>query len=101
MKPSAADIEKAKNVLGLGEKASLPVIKAAYRGLAQKWHPDSCPEKDKQHCQEKMKRINQAYETIRKYIEDYQYPLAEEAMTKDDPAAFWQQRFGRDSAWGG
>ncbi len=49
------------DILGISKKASLQEIKAAYRKLALKWHPDK--NKDSQ-ASDKFKKINQAYEVL-------------------------------------
>lgn len=101
MKLSAAEIDKARRVLDLGEKASLKEIKTAYRSLSKKWHPDRCREEDQKLCHEKMKEINRAYETIMKYVENYSYSFAGDKVSEEDPGAFWKKRFGGDPSWGG
>jgi DnaJ-class molecular chaperone len=50
-------------VLGVGEKASLEEIKAAYRRLALQYHPDRNPG-DKE-AEEQFKKISEAYATLR------------------------------------
>lgn len=100
MKPSAADIRNACRVLELGEKATLKEIKAAYRVLSKRWHPDKCRKKDKSICHEKMKEINRAYKTIMKYIDDYNYSFAEEKVSEENPEERWRKQFGRDPLWG-
>ena len=50
-------------ILGLGLDAEDIVIKAAYRSLAQKYHPDKW-QGDPSISQEKMAEINRAYETL-------------------------------------
>lgn len=101
MKLSAAEIDKARRILELGEKASLKEIRTAYRALIKKWHPDRCKEEDWEICHEKMKEINQAYKIILKYIEDYNYSFSEEKISEDNPQVFWEKRFGGDPSWGG
>lgn len=49
-------------ILGVDKKASETEIKAAYRKLALKWHPDK--HKGDQEAEKKFKEINQAYEIL-------------------------------------
>ncbi|NIW45318.1 MAG: DnaJ domain-containing protein, partial [candidate division Zixibacteria bacterium] len=37
----AAEINRARRLLGLGEQASIQEIKTAYRGMCKRWHPDA------------------------------------------------------------
>src|SRR5437764_4358949 len=52
-------------VLGAGAAASAAEVKAAYRRLARKWHPDrqTDPRRRKQ-AEEKLREINRAYEAL-------------------------------------
>lgn len=61
--------------LRVAENAEAEVIKAAYKALAQKWHPDRNPG-DKEKAERYFKIIAQAYEvlsnpTTRKEYDDY------------------------------
>jgi len=49
-------------VLGVGRDASESDIKAAYRGLARKFHPDVA--RDKTSAEARFKEINEAYEIL-------------------------------------
>jgi len=51
-------------ILGVSRNASDKEIKAAYRKLARKWHPDLHTGKDKEIAEEKFKLINEAYEVL-------------------------------------
>lgn len=51
-------------ILGVDEKASAGQIKAAYRRLALKYHPDRVSEADKKTAAEKFKEIAAAYYTL-------------------------------------
>ena len=51
------------DVLGVAKTASAAEIKAAYRKLALKWHPDKHA-KDKAAAEEKFKEINEAYQIL-------------------------------------
>ncbi len=50
--------------LGIDRKANEKEIKAAYRKLARKWHPDLHSGKEKQAAEEEFKKINEAYEVL-------------------------------------
>ncbi len=50
--------------LGVNRDADEKTIKAAYRKLARKWHPDLHSGKKKEEAEEKFKQINEAYEVL-------------------------------------
>lgn len=52
-------------ILGLDRNATEKEIKAAYRKLARKWHPDLHTGKDKEAAEEKFKQVNEAYEVLK------------------------------------
>ncbi len=53
------------DLLEVSPNASPEVIKAAYRQLAMKYHPDrQAGERERKHAEEIMKAINAAYETL-------------------------------------
>ncbi len=52
-------------LLGVDRSATDKEIKAAYRKMARKWHPDLHPQKEKKEAEEKFKRINEAYEVLK------------------------------------
>ncbi|HEX74147.1 MAG TPA: DnaJ domain-containing protein [Dehalococcoidia bacterium] len=75
-------IDEARRLLGLGEAATLKQVKAAYKMLANRYHPDRCKEIDRAKCEEMMKRMNEAYELIMKYFTDYSYSFGEEDVRR-------------------
>ncbi|MDD4907613.1 MAG: DnaJ domain-containing protein [Candidatus Omnitrophica bacterium] len=75
-------IDEARKVLGLDEEASMEEIKDAYRNLALKYHPDRCKEKDKKHCEEMLKKVNYAKDTIGSYCANYRYSFKEKEVKK-------------------
>lgn len=52
-------------ILGIPRDASAKDIKAAYRKLARKWHPDLHTGKKKAEAEEKLKSINEAYAVLK------------------------------------
>jgi hypothetical protein len=50
--------------LQIARNASPEVVRAAYRGLSQKWHPDRNPPEKREECERIMKIINAAYEAL-------------------------------------
>jgi DnaJ-class molecular chaperone len=76
-------IDEARKLLGLSEEVTLEEIKEAYRELSLKYHPDRCKEKDKKHCEEVFKKINQARDIILNYCANYKYSFKEKDIKKN------------------
>lgn len=70
-------------VLEVSPKASQEVIRNAYRTLAKKYHPDVY-QADKQHAEEQMKLINEAYDTLSNPQTRFEYDKKLEANSKDN-----------------
>lgn len=51
-------------ILEVSQNASKEVIEKAYKVLAKKYHPDLQEQGQKQHAEQKMKLINEAYEIL-------------------------------------
>lgn len=82
---NSEQIREACELLGLGETATLKQVKAAYKKVAGRYHPDRCKDPDKAKCDEMMKKINQAYELIMKYCSEYSYSFGEEDVRRTYP----------------
>lgn len=94
------EIEKALNILGLPEKATLKQIKDSYRKLIVKWHPDKC-RKDPKECKEMSQKVIEAYKIIIEYCNNYEYSFKKEDIKKQrDYEEFWAEQFGNDPIWG-
>ncbi|MBU0721010.1 J domain-containing protein [bacterium] len=88
-------IMKSKSLLGLREKSTLKEIKLKYKNLMKKWHPDK--HKDNVEKATKMSmQINEAYEIILDYCNNYEYSFDEENIKKTSysPAEWWHDKFG-------
>jgi len=75
-------IDEARKLLGLGEEATLEEIKEIYRHLSLKYHPDRCTDRDKRHCEEMFKKINQAKDILLNYCANYKYSFKEKDVKK-------------------
>ncbi len=94
------EVNEAREVLELPDKATLEEIKNAYRRLSKKWHPDKCKKRDEKLCHKKMKEINKAHKTLLKYVENYRYSFSKEKITQDSLEERWMRQFGSDPLWG-
>jgi DnaJ-class molecular chaperone len=93
-------ISEARNLLELPEQATLKEIKANYKSLLYKWHPDKCNKK-KEKCHEMTQKIIDAYKTIMNYCNQYKYSFSKEEVKKYlSEGEWWLERFGGDSVWG-
>ena len=97
MKPatfSAAEIDRARRILGLGEQASLGEIKSAYRRMCKTYHPDTLG--DAAASSKTIKEINAAYRLLLDYCEQYPFSFLPEKVDSFDPERWWYQRFGEN-----
>ena len=93
-------ITKARRLLELPEQATRKQIKAHYRRLIRKWHPDRC-EENRAVCEERTRAIIEAYKIISGYCDNYKYSFSEEE-TKNylSQKEWWMERFGQGPLWG-
>ncbi len=102
---SYQEIMDAKRILGLPDRASREEIKSRYRNLLNRWHPDKCPDKDKdgqEKCIEMTRKIISAYEVIIAYCDQYKYSFEKDEIKKSLSGKndWWFERFGNDPVWG-
>ncbi len=91
-------IEQARDLLLLGDHATLGEIKRAYHQLSKEHHPDIVGgDEDKE---EVMYRLTAAYELLMNYCREYRFPLAPDENSIYDAEDWWLDRFGQDPLWG-
>ena len=92
-------INKARIVLELPERATMEEIKSNYRNLIRKWHPDRC-NKNKEKCKEMTTRIIAAYMIINVYCKNYKFSFSEQEVRNYLSAEeWWFERFGKKSVY--
>ena len=80
-------MDKYFEILGLNTNATLEEVKKAYRDLSKKYHPDFYENDEiaKELATEKFRKINEAYEEVKKYFE------TKEEIIENNPNTFkWQ-----------
>jgi len=92
-------IERARKVLGLGDRATLAEMKKAYHLLSKKYHPDT-REGALEGDRDMMYRLTDAYNLLMRYCEGYRFPLVPPEGDIYDAEDWWMDRFGQDPLWG-
>ncbi len=90
------DLQKALQVLGLGERATLKEIKRQHRDLVKRHHPD------RNHaCDPKIiRQVNAAYKLLLEYIAEYHFSFTEEEFYEQNPQERLRRQFDHDPVWG-
>lgn len=86
------EIDGARRLLGLAQYASLAEMKQAYRKKAFLYHPDKSGNQNPEG-EETMKRLNQAHKSLREYVTQYRYSLAEEDVRRAFPDDDYLRRY--------
>ncbi|WP_353661145.1 DnaJ domain-containing protein [Hydrogenimonas sp. SS33] len=81
------EIHRALETLGLPTRVSLKEITDRYRYLAGGKHPDIGGD------EEEMARINEAYDLLKRYIENYRFAFSEEEIAQQFPQDAHAKRF--------
>ncbi|MBN3039767.1 MAG: DnaJ domain-containing protein [Candidatus Omnitrophica bacterium] len=95
-------IDQARKVLGLDDTATLEDISQAYRSLSLKFHPDRCSGPDKKHCEEMIKKINNAKDVLSVYCANYRYSFKEKDVRRNsfDKETYQHLKRFYDGWWG-
>jgi preprotein translocase subunit Sec63 len=89
----------ARELLGLGEKATQAEIKKAFRRLSKKHHPDLA-QKGEQGGEVTIQALTEAYQTLLDYCQNYRFPLVPGEDQPLEGEDWWMDRFGDDPLWG-
>ena len=89
-------LKTAREILGLGERASLKEIKAAFRRASKKYHPDSWRDEETIQSEEMIRKINEAYHIILSYCDGYRYSFSREQVEKTNPENILEEQFKDD-----
>ena len=77
------EIDRARRLLGLGERATLKEIKRAYRQKAFQYHPDTrASSSSDEHM---IRDLNWAYKVLLDYCANYSYSFTEEDVARAYP----------------
>ena len=94
------EICAARDILELPERATIQEIKANYKKLLNRWHPDKCSD-DIARCNEMTGKITAAYKIIIDYCSRYSFSFSEEEvanyLSEDE---LWMEQFGNEPLWG-
>jgi len=95
-------IDDARKILQLDERAALEEIKKAYRKLVHKYHPDKCKDEKKKECEEMFKRISNANDILMSYCAGYNYSFKEKDVKRNTMNREFYEHLKRfyDGWWG-
>lgn len=86
-------IVAARDLLGLGERASLNDIRKAYRRLSKEHHPDLAAAGGDEA---NMHALNDAYRLLLDFCNTFPVPLPPEDLEPQSDEDWWMDRFGND-----
>ncbi len=90
------DLIRSREILGIGEAATMTQIRARYRQLAREHHPDLHGGSD----DDRIKLITNAYRVVCDYCNSYTYSFSREEFLRQDPDENLRQQFADVPLWG-
>jgi len=97
---TAEAVRRAADHLGLADTATRDELRAAYRRMVTKHHPDKQQSDRHPAAAERFARIQEAYELLCRFVDGYQYSFRPEDIRRDqeNPLQDYERRFG-DPFW--
>jgi hypothetical protein len=92
------ELIESKELLGLGESATLGEIKRSYRQRCKEYHPDIVG--DDKAKGDMMRKLTRAYDVLLNYSKQFKIPLIPQSGEAVEVEDWWMHRFGRDPLWG-
>ena len=89
-----AEIDRARRLLGLEQRANMEEIRAAYRRLSKRYHPDA-RDSDPDDSSA-FREIHAAYRLLLSYCQQYRFSFIPEDVQSFDPEEWWFRRFGEN-----
>lgn len=90
---NVAEILRAKEILGLGDRISLKTLRDRYIFLAKRLHPDVAHLAVDGDDPAALAEITHAYRLLVSYLENVSISLDEHDVCKNDPQAYHSYRF--------
>jgi len=87
----------AREVFGLGERATLQEVKTRHRELVKRHHPDAGADGDPVQ----IRKINTAYQVLVEYLTQYRFSFSEDEFYEQNPEERLRRQFMDESLWGG
>jgi hypothetical protein len=92
-----AELQQALRIFNLAERASLKEIKARYRALVKRCHPDAGDWGES----DRIREVNAAYRVLMAYCSDYRFSFSREEFYEQNPEERLRLQFSQDPIWKG
>ena len=91
------ELDQARRLFSLHERATLREIKNRHRALAKRFHPDQVENGDP----EQMRQVNAAYRLLIDYCTGYRFSFAHDEFFEQNPEERLREQFAQDAIWRG
>ena len=88
-------LKTAREIFGIGERATLSDIKGRHRELVKLHHPDG----GNPDHPEQIRKVNAAYQVLLEYVTQYSFSFSEEEFYEQNPEEALRRQFMGDELW--